>query len=253
METIQDLRRICQMSRESVDSWYGKKVIRKFSIYITKMLIPLGLTANAVTFIFMLVGLASCVLMAVPSVWSRIAAVISLHVWYLLDHVDGEVARYRKEPSLTGIFFDGFLHYLIQPLIFICLGAGEYLKTGKMIFVFLGLISGAAVIYIPLLGLLETMVMDRKSRPVAGSSASKPSGKISLPRRVFSWVSKSFTCPTFIMILTVILVADVFVKMDLAMLALYYYAAAGTLVWAAIFFVKIATRDLDKKGTYVNE
>ena len=40
METIKELRKICQKPREDIDSWYGKNIIRKFSIYVTRIFIP---------------------------------------------------------------------------------------------------------------------------------------------------------------------------------------------------------------------
>ena len=44
----------------------------------------------------------------------------------VLDSVDGEVARYRKTVSSTGIFLDLIAHNIVYPSVFICLSFGAY-------------------------------------------------------------------------------------------------------------------------------
>jgi hypothetical protein len=45
-----------------------------------------------------------------------------LQLWYLLDHVDGQIARYKKTSCLSGRFFDFMTHHLIHAPILFSLG-----------------------------------------------------------------------------------------------------------------------------------
>ena len=51
----------------------------------------------------------------------QIVASIFILIWLILDHVDGNLARYYKTQSLFGDFLDSLVCYIVFALIPICI------------------------------------------------------------------------------------------------------------------------------------
>jgi phosphatidylglycerophosphate synthase len=58
----------------------------------------------------------------VPGLWGAIAAFLLIQCQILLDCSDGELARWRKQSSVAGIYLDRFAHYFTESLLPIALG-----------------------------------------------------------------------------------------------------------------------------------
>ncbi len=54
----------------------------------------------------MLIGLIGLLFIAIGNNLFIIIGFILLYIYYLSDEVDGEVARYKKQTSLRGIYYD---------------------------------------------------------------------------------------------------------------------------------------------------
>src|SRR5439155_20681758 len=54
-----------------------------------------------------------------------------LYAAFLLDKVDGEMARYRRHESVLGILLDRFHHRLVEPLLFLAVGIRAWHATGS--------------------------------------------------------------------------------------------------------------------------
>lgn len=121
MESVRELRERLQGPRRPYDTLYGRYVMRTFSIYLTRFFIPLPVTPLGVTFLSVIIGLAGTVFLSC-GYW--LTGLLLVNGWYLLDHVDGELARYRKSVSATGLYFDTIANAFIQPLTFAAIGIG---------------------------------------------------------------------------------------------------------------------------------
>jgi phosphatidylglycerophosphate synthase len=55
--------------------------------------------------------------------------VATLWLWYLLDHVDGQLARLHNTQSVTGIYFDFMMHHLVHPAVAFAIGYGIASQT----------------------------------------------------------------------------------------------------------------------------
>jgi len=115
---ISELRKICQ--KERYDDLH-QVLMRKYSIYFTKLLIKTNITANQLSVINVSLGLAASLIFLSPKGihWFFVPATLILVT--ILDHTDGELARFRNESSLTGLFVDRLLPVTIFPFILICL------------------------------------------------------------------------------------------------------------------------------------
>jgi phosphatidylglycerophosphate synthase len=137
VEKISELRKICvkHMSKEvlAMRPWYTEKVTRKVSIYITWVLLHTAISANQISGIMVLTGVAAAIFFLLGTPWFVLVGALLLQLEYLLDNVDGEIARYRQSSSLTGSYIDGLCHYFIEPLIFIAIGVGLYGRTHSLL------------------------------------------------------------------------------------------------------------------------
>lgn len=117
------------------DTIWVSRVYRGLSLQVSRLAIGLGLSAFAVTTISGVFALAASGLLLLLTPASLVASIIFLQVFVLLDHVDGEVARYAASvgaPStgLAGPYYDQLMHFLQGPSFYFCLGLGLSWQTG---------------------------------------------------------------------------------------------------------------------------
>jgi phosphatidylglycerophosphate synthase len=108
--------------RNSGEHWAGRLYVRRVSPYATRLFLRLGLSANAVTWLFVLAGLAAAGVLAIGGVAAAAGAFALIQLQILLDCSDGEVARWRGQSSVKGIYLDRIGHYLTEAALPIALG-----------------------------------------------------------------------------------------------------------------------------------
>jgi phosphatidylglycerophosphate synthase len=92
-------------------SLYDRLFTRRVSIFVTAALYPFGVAPNAVSFANTLVGLTGWFL--VGSNTYPLIGVLLVHLWAVLDSVDGELARLTRRFSLKGLFLEDHSAYLM--------------------------------------------------------------------------------------------------------------------------------------------
>ena len=117
LESPEQLRALCQSGKEADPGWYF--IHRRLSIYVTWVLLHTAVTPNQVTGLMMLAGMAGAALLVPHSAAANIAAFAVLYLAFLLDKVDGEIARYRHVSSVQGLLLDRLHHLVVEPLIFL--------------------------------------------------------------------------------------------------------------------------------------
>ncbi len=131
MESIKELRKICQHTEKKRMQFadFRAPLCRSMSIYLTKLFLYTPLTPNQITYIWWAMGITSAFLFAVGDYWYALAAALLLNLSFLIDYVDGEVSRYRKQSSLLGVYLDYMAHYTINPLVMLGIGIGAYMNN----------------------------------------------------------------------------------------------------------------------------
>jgi len=114
---IKKMRRELQKpyDKEAMEAWLFH---RRISIYITNFLIPYEyITPNNLTLIAILLGIFGTFSIWVTPEYARIWIVLIFYnLAYLLDTVDGELARARKQFSDVGIWLDAILSAVLGVL-----------------------------------------------------------------------------------------------------------------------------------------
>ncbi len=157
--SIAELRAVCQppavIGRRSDEHWAGRLYMRGLSIYVTRIAVRWGLSADGVTVTMLVVGLAGAAALFLSGLWPAVAAFVGVQAYLLLDCVDGEVARWRHTESARGIYLDRISHYLVEAVLVAGLGwrAGGGNHTSWATW---GLVGALAVI----LARIETDLVD---------------------------------------------------------------------------------------------
>ena len=135
VESLKELNKICQKPRyKEVGNWMVRRLLRSMALPITWLLLHTPMTANQVTFFALITGLLGILFLASHTPAFYLAGAILLQLWYLLDHVDGQIARYRNSASLTGRFFDFMMHHLIDGCLFFALGFNAFILSQNIKF-----------------------------------------------------------------------------------------------------------------------
>jgi phosphatidylglycerophosphate synthase len=143
IEPLRELNNIAQKpDYKKVGNWMARNITREMALPVTWLFLHLPITANGVTLIAFIFGASSAVFFAMGTRSGMLWGAALLQIWYLLDHVDGQVARYRKEESVTGVFFDYLSHHIIHIAIFIGIGWGVYLNTLNVFYILFAVIIG---------------------------------------------------------------------------------------------------------------
>lgn len=127
------------LARLNDEHWAGRLYMRRFSPYATVVFARLGWSPNAVTVAFIVSGVAAGLLAAVPGLAAAIGVAVLIQLYLLFDCSDGELARYTRRFSATGVYLDRMGHYLAEAVLLAGLGvraqghvtlAGGYVSAG---------------------------------------------------------------------------------------------------------------------------
>ncbi len=129
VEPISELKRICLNNRYDEihqQSWVSKHINRHISIRFTRLCLILGLSANQATLTSLLLGIAAGIFFIRPQPLYWLIGLLILYLATIFDCVDGEIARYRKQSSSEGRYFDVIVTYFLFPYILACMSFGLY-------------------------------------------------------------------------------------------------------------------------------
>ena len=122
----------------SHDSPITRMLSRPVSRFLTRILVNTPVTPNQITLISFFVGLISAFLFSQVGYANSVIAAILLVVSTWIDGVDGEIARVKFMETDIGKKLDIYCDNIIHFLVFTAIGCGIYLKTGEVIFLYLG-------------------------------------------------------------------------------------------------------------------
>src|SRR5262245_26330700 len=181
MPTVAELRAATQpasiFERNSGEHWAGKLYMRRLSPYVTRVLLRTGISANGVTWLMILCGVAAAGVLALPGLLPAIGAVLLIQLQLLFDCCDGEVARWRNQKSVIGVYLDRIGHWITEGALPIALGI-------RADHVELGLIAAVLVLYIKGESALVGVARAEAGLPPAGDTRAVAAPQASGLRRL---------------------------------------------------------------------
>ena len=135
VEPIEELKKICR--KETNGGTLKGRMVRKVSIYVTKLLLSLGLSADQTTLLRIFFGILAGLIYTYGTPIYLVIASLLLGFSGILDFCDGEVARYRGKPKFPGVYVDSLGHWILSPFIYACISFGIYnVFRSEIIFIF---------------------------------------------------------------------------------------------------------------------
>ena len=257
VESLKELSQICQKPKyKEIGNWMVRHILRDAALPVTWLLLHTSITANQVTLISLVVGLIGIACFAFVSKVGFLIGTLLLQTWYFLDHVDGQIARYRKTASLSGRFFDFITHHIIHGTVFFSLGLYLYFIGGGIYFVVWGFITSIAIAVFNLINdtkyktFFEKLVGIKEIRiqSKAESAGAKPTKDIhAIPRTIFSLIHKLSEIHVLMNILTLAAFLEFIFRLpfDLRILLFIFYGLAVPLLTTVKLIYLITQKKID--------
>lgn len=141
-----ELRDVCQRPVRATNDVAGLLFGDHASLPFTKLLVDLRLSPTYASIGFLICGLLGAALQVLSGPWAVLAAVLMV-LYYVLDCVDGEVARFQRVVDVHWGYFDYLFHMLIKPLTFFGIGLGAYRELGGVLFLCFAFTAAVATLW----------------------------------------------------------------------------------------------------------
>lgn len=217
-----------------IGNWMARRVTRPMALRVTWIVSPWGISANAATLLAWACGMGAAVGFAWGNPIAWLLAALLLQLWYLLDHVDGQLARLHGTSSLDGVQLDYLMHHTINLVIPLGLGHGVFMATGQLVWLWLGAVWGIASLLITLhhdaryKSFITRLKRVRGTLQVHGGGAERPGPQPSIPRhplRLAAWSARKLCEMHVIMNLLCLLAVAVWLLADDRLLSGRIYLA----------------------------
>lgn len=162
--------------------------MREISLRITRVLVNTKVTPNQLTYVMTLAGVLAAPALLVPGIWGAVLGVVAVQLYLLLDCVDGEVARWKKQFSLSGVYLDRVGAYLCDAAVLVGFGlrAADLWGPGRIdwLWAFLGTLAALGAILIKAETDLVGVARHQVGKEPVKEAASEPrSSGMALARR----------------------------------------------------------------------
>lgn len=189
VRSVREARRIAQ-PRPLTPNWPDYPY-RAVSIYPSIVFARLGVSANQITIIWIILGIAGVVALGSASYGVRAAGAVLLEISYVFDFVDGEVARLTSRTSKLGALLDLTGHGVIKTALFLAIGYGVFASTHRAAILILAILACAGVVnghMMPLFAAEASPPAGSRQQAANSTAAARPSAK----RRVLRSVGQTF-------------------------------------------------------------
>lgn len=125
-------------------------ISNRISPYFSYHFIRKGTIPNKITVYMIVSGVLGSLFFMIPAIWAKIIGAVLIHLWFILDCSDGEVARYTKKFSKFGTELDYLAHIIDHPFfcaafIFSLIQLDQYPKMLILILVFCSLFLDSTI------------------------------------------------------------------------------------------------------------
>jgi len=139
--SIPNIPKLREITQEKSYPDFHQRIIRKLSIYLTRILLIFGLSANQVSFLNIILGISGNLILLTNYKIYWFAIPIIIFLCTILDHTDGEIARFRKKSCLTGLFIDRAFPIIVFPLLYICISINIYFNHPSVLLFVIGFLT----------------------------------------------------------------------------------------------------------------
>jgi hypothetical protein len=145
-DSISDLRKRVQTPVRKYNDIAGLLIGDRVSIHVTRLFIAFDISPTVATVSMLIFGLFGSFLLLFGGALAALGFGC-LFLYYILDCVDGEVARYHRREKLIWGFHEFFFHLYVKSAFFLCLGLYAARTTGRDWMFFFGLAALLASLF----------------------------------------------------------------------------------------------------------
>ncbi|MEU1072240.1 MULTISPECIES: CDP-alcohol phosphatidyltransferase family protein [unclassified Streptomyces] len=174
--------------RRSGEHWGGRLYMREVSLRVDRHLVTTRVTPNQLTYVMTVAAALAAPALLVPGIWGAVLGVVMVQLYLLLDCVDGEVARWKKQYSMTGVYVDRVAAYVCDAAVLVGFGlrAADIWGSGRIdwLWAFLGTLAALGAVMIKSETDLVGVARHQQGKPPVKETASEPrSSGMALARR----------------------------------------------------------------------
>ncbi|NDZ79142.1 CDP-alcohol phosphatidyltransferase family protein [Streptomyces sp. SID10853] len=174
--------------RRSGEHWGGRLYMREISLRVDRHLVNTRITPNQLTYVMTVAAAFAAPALLVPGIWGAVLGVLMAQLYLLLDCVDGEVARWKKQYSMVGVYVDRVAAYVLDAAVLVGFGlrAADIWGSGRIdwLWAFLGTLAALGAVMIKSETDLVGVARHQQGLPPVKETASEPrSSGMALARR----------------------------------------------------------------------
>ena len=198
--------------------WYGRFFVWKISAPITYLLVRTPISANQVTVIQEIIGTIGAIMLAVPSIKIMLLGIFLIQFGFILDCVDGEVARYKGQSSVRGVFLDLIGHQIVIPFYIFFTSLGVFVRTGQIDALVVGFLGALFIIpteRLALLSVINSMIEKKGNRNysidvIGDDDIQIPDNNLTIQKRNgwFWTIKKKWSYPDSMNMLTLFVITE---------------------------------------------
>ncbi|MFI8458510.1 CDP-alcohol phosphatidyltransferase family protein [Kitasatospora sp. NPDC085464] len=174
---LAELREVCQpqakLQSRNGEHWAGRLYMRAISLRTTRQLVRTSVSPNTLTWVMVVCGVGGGAALLIPGLTGAALAAVLFQLFLLFDCVDGEVARWKRQFSMAGVYVDRLGAYLADAALMI--GAGvRAARGGSELWVSAGLAAALGVVLLKASTDLVDVARARSGQPPADEESTQP-------------------------------------------------------------------------------
>ncbi len=260
--TLSNLKKVIRKSYEPEP--YARYFIRPISILFTWVFVRTSISANQVTVLQEILGVLGAILIGLGNLKLSLIGVLFLQLGYVLDCSDGEVARWKNQQSVKGVYLDLIGHVIVIPSYLYAFAFGIWMRTGQIEVLVVGFITALFTLKLErdtMLSVVDTLITETDNPQYDFTSLTKEIDKSdnklemgsagAIGRR--SFLQSFFRYPTSMNVITIVLTIEyifatnrIEFEYSLSYLLLMFYGIV--LFFGRLWNIKtVFSKDLTKK------
>ncbi len=164
--------------RRSGEHWAGRLYMREVSLRIDRQLVGTRITPDQLTYLMTVAAVLAAPALLVPGIGGAVLGVVMVQLYLLLDCVDGEVARWKKQFSLRGVYMDRVAAYFCDAAVLLGFGmrAADLWGAGRIdwLWAFLGTLAALGAVLIKAETDLVGVARHQDGKPPVEEAAAEP-------------------------------------------------------------------------------
>ena len=133
-----DLHDIRERTYKQRDAWWTVLLVDPFAVRLVRLVAPYRwITPNLLSGLAFVLGIGSAYCFAMQERWWLVAGAVLFHLSFVVDCMDGKIARLNGTGSMFGQWFDFIFDRLRVVLCAVALMGGQYDRTGDVAWVWL--------------------------------------------------------------------------------------------------------------------